>query len=157
MSWTNTVDMTRPWIRERAQGRTRTAVWTDGCARLVIHDTTVSDDAGDRRDLEAWLDDGHGVTATLSSPGTTDPDRLAVALGALADKARASLAEARRRAGVYDPKPVAAHAWREPDGAWVQYEYTEPPARPEAWRWRARKAWEAAQDRFDPHTRYRLV
>ena len=37
MSWTNTVDMTRPWIRERAQGRTRTAVWTDGCARLVIH------------------------------------------------------------------------------------------------------------------------
>lgn len=48
MSWTNTVDMTRPWIRERAQGRTRTAVWTDGCARLVIHDTTVSDDAGDR-------------------------------------------------------------------------------------------------------------
>lgn len=60
-----------------------------------------------------------GEEVNLSSPGTTDPDRLAVALGALADKARASLAE--------------------------------------AWRWRARKAWEAAQDRFDPHTRYRLV
>ena len=131
MSWTNTVDMTRPWIRERAQGRTRTAVWTDGCARLVIHDTTVSDDAGDRRDLEAWLDDGHGITATLSSPGTTDPDRLAVTLGALADKARASLAEARRRAGVYDPKPVAAHAWREPDGA-------SPP-----WAWIPWAAWKA--------------
>lgn len=157
MSFKQTADMTRPWEHERSRGTTRTRVYVDGETRLVIRITTVSDDEGDREESEAWLDDGHGVTATITRPDTTDPERLAVALTDLAHRARAAMERDARRTGEYDPRPVAAHAWREPDGAWVQYDYSEPPARPEAWRFRARKAWDKAQDRFDPHARHRLV
>ena len=47
MSFKRTADMTRPWEHERSRGTTRTRVYVDGGTRLVIRDTTVSDDEGD--------------------------------------------------------------------------------------------------------------